>query len=224
MVQISSASRRSEPGLRGYEKIREKKREILLAASRVFRVRGLHATGMRDIAAELGMAVGNLYYYFKDKEELLAFVQESALSGLLDMAARVRALELRSDQKVWLLLEEHVVRLNDPEVGTPGSLAHLEIEALGEGRRAAVLAQRDEYERILRRLIEEGMDRQVFRQVDAKVAALALLGAVNWTVKWFRPEGGKSARQIGKEAAETLVRGLLAPGVDVAPPSMEDNA
>jgi AcrR family transcriptional regulator len=211
MVQTSTSTRRSEPGLRGYEKVREKKREILVAASRVFRVRGLHATGMRDIAAELGMAVGNLYYYFKDKEELLAFVQESTLSGLLYMAARVRAQEeLRVDQKVRLLLEEHVVRLNDPEEGTPGSLAHLEIEALSEGRRAAVLAQRDEYERILRRLIEEGMDRQVFRQVDAKVAALALLGAVNWTVKWFRPEGGKSAREIGREAAETLVRGLLA--------------
>lgn len=215
MVQI-----RAEPGPRGFEKIREKKREILLAASRVFRVRGLHSTGMRDIAADLGMAVGNLYYYFKDKEELLAFVQETALSGLLDMAARVRALDLRPDQKVWLLLQEHVVRLNDPEEGTPGSLAHLEVEALGESRRAAVLAQRDEYERILRRLIEEGMDRQVFRQVNAKVAALALLGAVNWTVKWFRPDGGKSARQIGSEAAETLVRGLLAPGVDAAPPPL----
>lgn len=224
MVQISTPARRSEPGLRGFEKVREKKREILLAASRVFRERGLHATGMRDIAAELGMAVGNLYYYFKDKEELLAFVQESALSGLLDMAARIRVLDLPADQKVWLLLEEHVVRLNDPEEGTPGSLAHLEVEALSEGRRATVLAQRDEYERILRRLIEEGMDRQVFRPVDAKVAALALLGAVNWTVKWFRPEGGKSARQIGREAAETLVRGLLAPGVDATPPPREEKA
>ena len=37
------------------------------------------------------MAVGNLYYYFKDKEELLAFVQEDALAGLLALAARVRA-------------------------------------------------------------------------------------------------------------------------------------
>lgn len=202
MVQISSP--------RGYDKVREKKREILLAASRVFRERGLHATGMRDIAAELGMAVGNLYYYFKDKETLLAFIQESTLSDLLDMAARVRDQDLRADQKVRLLLEEHVVRLNDPEEGTPGSLAHLEVEALGEGLRAAVMAQRDEYERTLRRLIEEGMDCKVFRQVDAKVAALALLGAVNWTVKWFRPEGGKSAREIGREAAETLVGGLMA--------------
>jgi len=217
MVQIS----RSETSLRGYDKILGKKRDILTAASRVFREKGLHAAGMRDIAAELGMAVGNLYYYFQDKEELLAFVQESSLSGLLDMAARVRALDLRVDQKVWLLLEEHVVRLNDPEEGTPGSLAHLEVEALGERYRLAVMAQRDEYERVLRRLIEEGMDREVFRPVDAKVAALALLGAVNWTVKWFRPEGGKSAREIGREAAALLVQGLLAPGMEPVPPPPE---
>jgi AcrR family transcriptional regulator len=212
MVQISETTR-------GFDKIHGKKREILGAASRVFRARGLHATGMRDIAAELGMAVGNLYYYFKDKEELLAFVQESALAGLLDLAARVRALDLGADQKLFLLIEGHVVRLNDPEEGTPGSLAHLEVEALGEARRVAVLAQRDEYERAFRKLIEEGMDAGLFRPVDAKVASLSLLGAVNWTVKWFRPDGGKSARQIGQEMAEVLVRGLLAPGVALAAPA-----
>lgn len=223
MVQISIPSRRSDPAdpPRGYEKILGKKREILWAASRVFRSKGLHAAGMRDIAAELGMAVGNLYYYFKDKEELLAFVQESALSGLLDLAARVRALDLQVDQKLWLLLEEHVVRLNDPDEGTPGSLAHLEVEALSERRRTAVMAQRDEYERSVRRLIEEGMDRGVFRAMDSKVMALALLGSVNWTVKWFRPEGGKSAREIGWETAEMLVRGLMVPGVEPTSPPLE---
>ena len=55
----------------------------------------------------------------------------------------------------------------------------------------------------------------VFRQVDPKVSALAILGAVNWTVKWFRPDGAKSARQIGREQAELLVRGVLAPGVEI---------
>jgi len=185
-----------------------RKREILEAASRVFRARGLHAAGMRDIAAELGMAVGNLYYYFRDKEDLLAFVQESALSRLLAMAARVRSLDLPADQKLRLLLEEHVVSLNDPEEGTPGSLAHLEVEALGDERRAGVTAQRDEYEQIVRSLIEEGMDRGLFHRADPKVASLALLGSVNWTVKWFRPEGGKSAREIGRQIAEMMVRSL----------------
>jgi TetR/AcrR family transcriptional regulator, cholesterol catabolism regulator len=200
MVQIAG-----DPGL---GRALGKKREILEAASRVFRARGLHAAGMRDIAAELGMAVGNLYYYFRDKEDLLAFVQESALSRLLENAARVRALDLPADRRLQLLLEEHVVGLNDPEEGTPGSLAHLEVEALGEERRAAVLARRDEYEQTVRALIEEGMDQGMFRRADPKVASLALLGSVNWTVKWFRPEGGKSAREIGRQIADMMVRGL----------------
>lgn len=187
-------------------KVLEKKRGILDAASRVFRRKGLQATGMRDIAAELGMAVGNLYYYFRDKEELLAFVQEDALSGLLELAARVRGTEVPADAKLARLIEEHVVRLNE---GTPGSLAHLEVEALGETWRREVQAQRDEYERAFREIIEEGIAAGVFRSVDSKVNALAILGAVNWTVKWFRPDGRKSAREIGHECAELLVRGLL---------------
>jgi TetR/AcrR family transcriptional regulator, cholesterol catabolism regulator len=188
-------------------KVLEKKREILDAASRVFRRQGLHATGMRDIAAELGMAVGNLYYYFKDKEEILAFVQEETLAGLLARAAQIRARDLPADEQLYRLIEEHVVRLNEE---TPGSLAHLEVEALGEPWRASVLAQRHEYEQTFREILEEGIAAGVFRPADAKVSALAILGAVNWTVKWFRPGGGKSAREIGRECAELLVRGMMA--------------
>jgi TetR/AcrR family transcriptional regulator, cholesterol catabolism regulator len=197
------------------EKTLEKKREILAAASRVFRKKGLHATGMRDVAAGLGMAVGNLYYYFEDKEDLLAFVQESTLDDLHRLAAGVRGLDLPAEQKLFLLAAGQVVLLNE---GTPGSLAHLEVEALGDQRRWPIQARRDEYEQCLRGLVDEGISTGAFRAVDPKVAALALLGAVNWTVKWFRLGGAKSARTIGWETAEMLVRGLLVPGTAFAPP------
>ena len=190
------------------QKILEKKREILHAASRVFRRRGLQSTGMRDIAAELGMAVGNLYYYFKDKEALLAFVQEDTLEALLELAARVREQKkLGANGRLFMLIEEHVVLLNE---GIPGSLAHLEVEALREPWRRKVQDQRDAYERTFREILEEGMAAGVFRQTDPKVSAMAILGAVNWTVKWFRPDGGKTAREIGRECADLLVRGLMA--------------
>jgi len=189
------------------QKALEKKREILHAASRVFRRRGLQATGMRDIATELDMAVGNLYYYFKDKEALLAFVQEDTLEALIDLANRVRDQKLRANGRLAMLIEEHVVLLNE---GIPGSLAHLEVEALTEPWRRRVQDRRDAYERAFREIIEEGMATGIFRQTDPKVSAMAILGAVNWTVKWFRPDGGKTAREIGRECAELLVRGLAA--------------
>lgn len=189
------------------QKSLEKKREILHAASRVFRRRGLQSTGMRDIATELNMAVGNLYYYFKDKEALLAFVQEDTLEALLELADRVRSQKLRANGRLFMLIEEHVVLLNEE---IPGSLAHLEVEALSEPWRRRVQDRRDAYERAFREIIEEGMATGIFRPTDPKVSAMAILGAINWTVKWFRPDGGKTARQIGRECAELLVRGLAA--------------
>jgi AcrR family transcriptional regulator len=209
MVQIRAAAA---------EKTQERKREILAAASKVFRAKGLHAAGMRDIAAELGMAVGNLYYYFRDKEDLLAFVQESTLTGLLSLAERVKALDVPADRKLFLQAAGHVVLLNE---GTPGSLAHLDVEALGEEHRRPIQARRDEYERSFRRLLDEGIAAGVFRVQDTKVAALAILGAVNWTVKWFRPGGGKSARAIGGETAALLVRGVLAQEAQRNEPPLE---
>lgn len=212
MVQLREALRE--------ERATEKKREILEAASRVFRRKGLHAAGMRDIAAEMDMAVGNLYYYFRDKEDLLAFIQQTTLAGLQSLAARVEALEMRADAKLWLLVAGHIALLNEV---IPGSLAHLEVEALGEERRRPIQEGRDAYERTFRRLIQEGIAAGVFRASDPKVAELAILGAVNWSVKWFRPDGGKPAREIGRDMADLLVRGLLVPGAaeGFAAPSLD---
>jgi AcrR family transcriptional regulator len=191
----------------GTDRAAEQKRRILGAASRVFRAKGLHATGMRDIASELQMHVGNLYYYFRNKGELLAFCQEEALSGLLDAAKSVETIDLPVFEKLRRLIITHVERVNEL---TPGSLAHLEIEALEDPWRHRLQTRRDEYECAYRQLIEEGVSTGVFRDLDARVATMAILGALNWTVKWFRPDGGKTATQIGREFADLLVGGLMA--------------
>lgn len=207
MVQI--ATERPSTTLRAADR----KREILAAASRVFRRKGLHAAGMRDIAAELEMHVGNLYYYFRNKEELLAFCQEDALAGLQRLVEEGDALEARADAKLRHLIVGHVELLNQT---TPGSLAHLEVEALSDERHQRIVALRDDYERAIRRLIADGIASGVFRKLDPGTAALAILGALNWTVKWFRADGEKSAAEIGAEFADLLLAGLTAPASDPA--------
>src|SRR5258708_20189035 len=66
--------------------------EILRAAARVFRRRGLAAAGMREIAGEADLSPGNLYYYFSGKDELLRFCQERTLEHMLAAAQTPRAL------------------------------------------------------------------------------------------------------------------------------------
>ncbi len=144
-----------------------KKRQILQAASRVFRRHGLHGAGMREIAAEAGMRAGNLYYYFENKQDLLAFCQRDSLAGLLELARRAEASRLPADQKLYLLILGHVQRVNE---ATPGSLAHLEIEALEPPWRDEILPQRDRYEGMVRALIDDGIASGVFRSVDTRTA------------------------------------------------------
>ncbi len=196
----------------------EKKRQILHAAARVFRRRGLYGTGMREIAAEAGMRAGNLYYYFENKQDLLAFCQRDSLAGLLELARRAEASRLPADQKLYLLIVGHIQRVNE---ATPGSLAHLEIEALEPPWRDEILPQRDRYEGMVRALVDDGIASGVFRRVDTRTATRLILGAVNWTVKWYWPGGGRSARQIGHDFAEHLVRGLLADGIPFRAPDVE---
>jgi AcrR family transcriptional regulator len=49
----------------------ERPREILDAALRVFAARGYAATRLEDVAAAAGVTKGTIYYYFKNKEDLL---------------------------------------------------------------------------------------------------------------------------------------------------------
>ncbi|MEM7165532.1 MAG: TetR/AcrR family transcriptional regulator [Planctomycetota bacterium] len=205
----ASLAREAQPAVR--------RRQILRAASRAFRERGFHATGMRDVAAACGMTVGNLYYYFENKQDLLAFCQEDAVQRLLALHQWVAARGLAAPEHLYLLVVGHTLCLNE---GTPGSLAHLEVEGLSPQSRERIVAQRDRYERALRAVIRAGNKDGDLRAADAKVATLAILGAVNWTVKWFRTDGRKTALAIGEQFAEQLVQGLLAPGRSLQRPDV----
>ena len=210
-----TTSREEGASTRSEERVREQKRRILLAASHAFREHGFHATGMRAIAASLGMTVGNLYYYFRNKQELLAFCQEETVSRLLALAEWVEARALSAPDRLYLLLVGGVLCLNE---GTPGSLAHIEVEALDPEWRARIQAERDRFEEVVTGVLAAGCEDGSFRAVDPRIAAYASLGAVNWTVKWFRPDRRFTAGEIGEQFAEQLVRGVLAEGEPWTPP------
>ena len=166
----------------------------------------IHDVGMRDVAAELGMSAGNLYYYFAGKQDLLAFCQEETLRALLAHARRILRRDISAAGALEAIVAAHVELLNET---LPGSLAHLEVEALAEQDRRRILRQRRSYEQLLRRLIADGQKQGAFRpEVDPTIAVFGILGAVNWTVKWFRPGGRLPARIIGEQIAQILIGGL----------------
>jgi AcrR family transcriptional regulator len=180
--------------------------EILRAAARVFRERGFDATGMREIAAEADLSPGNLYHYFDGKHEILFFCQDRSLERMLAALQAARLSGRPVAEQLREVILAHVRCLLDE---MEGSVAHLEVEALPQELRRSIIDKRDRYERGIRQLVAAGVRGGEFARCDAKLVTRAILGAINWTARWFRPEGPESPSAVADSLADYLVRGLV---------------
>jgi len=209
---VQTLNRRSNPAdsSERIERKNEARRlEILRAAGRVFRRLGVSGTGIREIAEEASLLPGNLYYYFTGKDEILQFCQERTLERLLAAAKDASSAAGPLAERLRSVIRAHVhCMLDDLE----GATAHLEVEALPETLRAPIIRKRDAYERAVRALVVVGMKRGEFGETDPSLVTRAMLGAVNWTARWYRPDGPQSVSEIADTLSEYLVRGLAAPG------------
>lgn len=202
---VQTLNRRSNRPDRQRQRSEARRLEILHAAARVFRRRGIAAAGMREIADEARLSPGNLYYYFDSKDELLLFCQERTLEHMLAAVDAAKALGQSSAEQLRAVLRAHVHALLDE---MEGATAHLEIDTLPEALRAPMIRKRDRYERALRALVTQGIARGEFAPCDAALVTRAMLGAVNWTARWFRPDGAQSAEEVAGNISAYLVKGL----------------
>jgi len=180
--------------------------EILRAAGKEFRVRGFAETGMRDIAAAAALSPANLYNYFAGKHEILYFCQDNSLDRMIAALDKARRMRASAASKLRLVIASHLRCVLDE---VEGSAAHL-LTALPSRQQRHLLAKRDRYEQGLRNLIARGVRSGEFVPCDPALAARAILGALNWSVQWFSPEGPLTAAEIADGFADYLIRGLLA--------------
>lgn len=201
-----SASRAPRPArARRYDARRD---AILRAAARIFRERGFADTGMRDIAVASDLSPANLYHYFKGKDEILFYCQDRALDRMLEAVAAARRAAVDPDGRLRSVLAAHVLTMLDE---VEGATAHLQVEALAPPLRARIVQKRDRYERAVRRLLADGMASGAFVAGDEALLTRAMLGALNWVVTWYRPDGARTPGQIADEMARYLVRGVRRP-------------
>ena len=184
----------------------DRRTEILKSAAAAFRRRGYHGASVDEIASALEMTKGNLYYYFKNKEEILFACHEYSLDKLLALMDDVQAEAISPEAKLRKLMLAFVHLILDDLHGTALTL---DPEALSPVLLKRVIAKRDRFDHGIRAIIQQGIDQGEFRPGDPKMIEFAMMGAVNWIAKWFDPAGAQTSDHIGDAFADYLVGGLL---------------
>ena len=184
----------------------DRRTEILKSAAAAFRRRGYHGASVDEIASALQMTKGNLYYYFKNKEEILFACHDYSLDLLLALMADVLADTASPEAKLRKLVLAFVHLILDELHGTALTL---DPEALSPVLFKRVIVKRDQFDQGVRAILQQGIDEGLFKAGDPKLIEFAMMGAINWIPKWFDPEGPATSDQIGDAFADYLVGGLL---------------
>ncbi|MBM3677972.1 MAG: TetR/AcrR family transcriptional regulator [Actinobacteria bacterium] len=186
---------------------RRREQEILEAAAEVFHEHGYESTSIKDIAEKVGILKGSLYYYISSKEDLLYEIIKGVHEEALRNLEKTRAVDGNALKKLRAFAVIHFRFNAENRVKT--AVFFQDFRSLSEERRATIVDERDIYDNFVRDLIREGQEQGLIcPDIDAKVAAISILGMLNWIYHWYRPGGEQSAAELAEAYGDFVVAGL----------------
>lgn len=169
--------------------------KTLAAALGAFAERGYDGTSIREIASRAELSVPGLYHHYPSKQALLVSLTTAVLHELLDRSRRALAEagptpSERFDALVESLLRYHMFRRDQAFV------ASTEIRSMEPENRTAFVALRDEQQRMLDAVVEDGVKTGEFRTEFPRDASRAVTTMCVAVATWYRPDGGLSPDDI----------------------------
>lgn len=199
---------------------REAKRvAVLRTAAQVFNEKGFQAATLDEVAERLHVSKPTLYYYVKNKDEILFECVRIGLQLLQDaIAAAGAAGGSALDQLVAAMRAYADIVTQDFGM----CIIRVGEDPLPEAGRVELRAMKARLDLEFRRLIEQAIAEGSIAPCDAKLAAFTIAGALSWIGRWYRPGGEWSPEQIAGQMIGLLQRGLcgaVSPPTDPARPT-----
>lgn len=200
----------------------DKRDAVLRAAARLFNEKGFHASSLDELAERLNVTKPTLYYYVKNKDEILFACVHAGLAAVragIDDARRAGGSSLHQLRACMRAYAEVVMQDFGMCVIRVGE-DPLPIEI-----RRKLRGLKSEIDLEFRRLIEQGMAEGLIARCDAKLAAFTIAGALSWIGRWYRAEGDLPPPVIAQRSIDLLLGGVLPrPGDGPAPVAASRNA
>lgn len=182
-----------------------KRQALLLAAVRMFNERGFHATSLEDVAASLGVTKPVIYHHLGNKDQVLFECVRMGLQELQLGAEQARATDGSGLDRLKCFLRSYA----ESVMGDFGKcVIRTGDELLSPQSRSDLRTLKSEIDATLRAMIEEAAADGSAHVTDPWLTAFALAGSLNWTARWYRPDGPCSRSEIAARLVDVLCAGI----------------
>jgi len=174
-----------------------KRREIILKrAGELFERNGFTDTSLQDIADAAGIAREGIYYYFKNKTQILLELILPVSQNLMNGLDALLQSDIDSVDKLRAAMRNHLGAFNPDYIEMTLALRNVYSEQEDE-KLAELTALWKEYEKSWIELIAQGQQRGAFvTDLDPKIVAFGILGMCNWMSRWYDPKRSATIDEI----------------------------
>ncbi len=177
---------------------------ILKAAASCFNHKGFSGTSLKDVSAHLKLTDAALYYYVKNKEELVYQCYLRAADLGKEAMDRAQNDGQNGLEQVRLYIRYHMEIM----VGDRGPVAIMsEIPSLNRSHRNEILKISRQHSEGFEEFLSAGIRDGSIGACDVRMTGNAIMGSINWVPKWFHGKRNM-ARTIVNEFPDILTRGL----------------
>lgn len=193
---------------RDREAARAVKREaVLRTAAQLFNEKGFHATSLEEVAERLHVTKPTLYYYVKNKDEILFECVRKGLDMLRTALADVGAQDgVDALDKLHLCMRVYA-QIVTADFGM--CVIRVGEDPLPPAGRKKLRRLKAEIDGVFRNVIEQGVADGALAPCDPKMAAFTIAGALSWIGRWYRPDGGLTPDQVADQCIAVLTQGVL---------------
>ena len=192
------------------QKYKAQQNEILEKARDLFWEKGYEGTSLKDIANACGFENTNVYYYYKNKEDILFETLRIELDTLVD---DTKQLEGNIEKSPVAKLQAFIyteVKKHLGEHRLQGMLTDSELSHLNPVHKRKIIELRNKHDEILSQIISDGVTQGYFREIDVKLTVYTISSAIIRSRLWFSPTGRVSIQEYADFIIQFVLHALSA--------------
>jgi AcrR family transcriptional regulator len=182
------------------------KDKIKKSAINLFYKKGYFATSMSTIAKATGIRKSSIYHHYATKEDILLDIFRTTMNDLQDILKKRLNDATGAKERIKAVIYCHIIFHTKRQ--KEAIIADSELRGLTARNYKEIIQMRDDYEKAVQDVLEEGVAEGIFAESDTKVLSYAILSMCTSVCTWFKKSGRLSQDTVADLYTEFIVKGL----------------